>query len=323
MSTDVVPKEETESQTPYNGFAQPQQCICNIPDEFKSEMMKEFPDFMDYLKTQKSYEEIKASVLGRSQFSISTEAKFALNLPTKTRQYINVEYAPVGWEEYFDEYYDDLMRAVDAANEHIAAGKNVFPEPSKIFRAFEVIKPENVRVVIIGQDPYHMKKSGSPIANGLAFSCNGDAQPSLKTIFSEIRSTEGREPMTTDLEFWSEQGVLLLNTSLTVNEGKAGSHGTIWKSFIRGVLTMLFERTTFCFLCLWGNEAKKLATGKDKIPFNSKKVRVLEAGHPSPLNTAHPFKGCGHFKIINDHFSSRGECAIDWTGEYFFEMAEP
>ena len=79
---------------------------------------------------------------------------------------------------------------------------------------------------------------------------------------------------------------------------------------------MLFEKLDSCFLCLWGNEAKKLITGKDKVAFSSRKVRVLECGHPSPLNTTRPFKGCGHFQQINEYFREQGEYEIDWTGEF-------
>lgn len=288
----------------------------DIDEKYKSELMKEYPNFLDYLATQKSYTEILSNVIGRSTVAASTEAKFSMKLPVKKKQLIEIEYAPDGWEEYFDEYYDDLMRAIDAANDFILAGKNVYPKPENIFRAFDLVKPEDVRVIIVGQDPYHQKG----VANGLAFSCNGKAQPSLKTIFKEIKRTEGQEPVTTDLEFWARQDVLLINTCLTVNEGSAGSHRTIWRSFINGILTLLLENKDFVILCLWGREAQKLVDGKanEKISFNSKKVLILRSGHPSPLaqGAANPFYGCGHFQQINEEFRKRGEPEIDWVGSY-------
>lgn len=292
--------------------------VLNLDEEYKSEMMKQYPNVLDYIASEKSYDQILAGVLGKSSQTAATQAKFSLNLPTRKKVLIEIEFAPEGWEEYFDEGYDDLMRAVDAANDFINMGKNVFPPPDKIFRSFTFFEPQETRVIIIAQDPYHTKGA----ANGLAFSCDDGKQPSYKTIAKEIKRTEGREPVTSDLGYLAMQGVLLLNMCLTVNEGSAGSHGTIWRSFIIGLLNQLLEQLPFVIICLWGKEAQKVVDGKpqEKITFNSKRVKILKAGHPSPLNTANPFVGCNHFAEINNIFRTRGECEIDWTGEYILEQ---
>lgn len=291
--------------------------ILALNDEYKSDMMRRYPNVMDYIASEKSYDQILSGVLGRSSQVSATQAKFSLNLPTRKKVLIVIEYAPDGWEEFFDEHYDDLMRAVNAANDYINMGKNVYPHPSKIFRAFSFFEPAETRVIIIGQDPYHTKGA----ANGLSFSCDDGKQPSYKTIVKEVKRTEGREPLTSDLGFWAEQGVLMINMCLTVNEGAAGSHGTIWRSFVIGVLNQLLEQLPFVIICLWGREAQKIIDGKpgEKITYNSKKIKFLKSGHPSPLNTTNPFVGCNHFAEINEVFRERGEYEIDWTGEYVLQ----
>lgn len=294
---------------------EPEEYVSSLKEEYKSDMMIMYPNVMDYIASEKSYDQILSGVLGKSEVA-TTQAKFSLNLPTRKKVFIEIEYAPDGWEEYFDEGYDDLMRAIDSANDFISMGKNVFPPADKIFRAFDFFQPMDTRIIIIAQDPYHTRGA----ANGLAFSCDDGKQPSYKTIAKEIKRTEGQEPVTSDLSYLAAQGILLLNMCLTVNEGSAGSHGTIWRSFIIKLLNKLLEQLPFVIICLWGKEAQKVVDGKpqERITYNSKKVKILKGGHPSTLNTKNPFGGCGHFKEINEVFIARGEDPIDWTGETMF-----
>lgn len=286
----------------------------NYPDKYKSVMMKQYNDFSKYLSEQITYISIKQSIMGINLNIEKTEAKFSMNLKKREKKFLEVEMAPDGWEDYFDECYDTLMSAVDNVNEYVNAGKKIHPPFNLLFRAFDLVKPENVRVVVLGQDPY--QNPGA--AMGMAFSCVSKPQPSLTAIFNEIEAVEGIRPLSTDLTFWAKQGVLLLNMCLTVNDGDSGSHKNIWKPFILEILTKLFQENKHTFLCLWGAKAKSLLEGSNKLSFSSKKVTCLLAGHPSPLNksTKVPFKGTNHFGQINDYYVARGEDEIDWTGQY-------
>jgi uracil-DNA glycosylase len=298
------------------GLHEGETCRPDVKDEYASEMMREYPDFLDYLKTTPSYTDIRRSVLGTKEYRAAeeTQLRFSLNIKKKAEQEpFVVEEAPMGWEDEFNECYDEFQLGIRGVNEHIQMGRRVYPDRADLLRAFDLVPLKDVRVVIIGQDPYH---NGS--ANGLAFSANGEVPKSLKTVFKEIKRTHGEEPISANLDFWAYQGVLLLNTCLTVNESAAGSHKKIWFPFIRGILNILFEKTSFCILCLWGKKAQDLVEGRDKITVN-KNVIVLKAGHPSPLNTssAVPFMGCNHFVDINRELEKRGLPIIDWIGREF------
>lgn len=184
----------------------------------------------------------------------------------------------------------------------------VYPAPKNIFRAFDLCPFDKVKVVILGQDPYH----GERQANGLAFAVDEREAlpPSLRNIFKEIESDFGKplEHMSGDLSRWAKQGVLLLNATLTVRAHQAGSHQQKgWEQFTDAVIRALSEERTGLVFLFWGNYAKAKGVHIDRS-----KHLVLEAPHPSPLSAHAGFFGCKHFSKTNDYLVSHGETPIDW-----------
>lgn len=184
----------------------------------------------------------------------------------------------------------------------------VYPSPKNIFRAFDLCPFENVKVVILGQDPYH----GARQANGLAFAVDEKevVPPSLKNIFKEIKSDLGKSLVHTDgdLSRWAKQGVLLLNATLTVRAHVAGSHQEKgWEQFTDAVIRALSEERARLVFILWGNYAKAKGAHIDR----SKHV-VLEAPHPSPFSVHTGFFGCKHFSKANSYLAECGREPIDW-----------
>ena len=188
-----------------------------------------------------------------------------------------------------------------------AEGKIVLPEPKNFFRAFDLCELNKVKVVIIGQDPYHTP--GVP--NGLAFSVNKNQKlpPSLINIFREIESDLGIKNYIGDLSAWSRQGVLLLNTCLSVCAGLPASHSNIgWENFTNAAIEEIQKKENIIFL-LWGKHAQQ------KKAFIQEDNFILEAAHPSPLSANNGFFGCNHFSRTNDLLTSLGSDPIDWQLE--------
>lgn len=188
-----------------------------------------------------------------------------------------------------------------------AAGVRIYPPGPRIFGAFDATPFDRVKVVILGQDPYH----GPGQAHGLCFSVlpGVPVPPSLQNIFKEINSDLGIPPPDHGcLLPWAQQGVLLLNAVLTVEEGRAGAHqGKGWEGFTDHVIeTLAREREGLVFL-LWGSYAQ----AKGKV-IDSRRHRVLRAPHPSPLSAHRGFLGCGHFSAANQYLAQRGQAPIDW-----------
>ena len=187
-----------------------------------------------------------------------------------------------------------------------AAGKTIYPPGSQIFKAFELTPLPAVKVVILGQDPYH----GPGQAMGLSFSVpdNIPAPPSLVNIFKEIESDLGiRMSGRPNLEGWARQGVLLLNAMLTVQAGAAGSHSRIgWQEFTDAVIRAVSDRCEGVVFLLWGNFAR---SKKDLVDLS--RHHVLEAPHPSPLARG-AFFGCRHFSQTNAILLKEGKTPIDW-----------
>jgi uracil-DNA glycosylase len=184
--------------------------------------------------------------------------------------------------------------------------ESIYPPAPLIFNAFEKCSFENLKVVVIGQDPYH----GEGQANGLCFSV-GDGEkipPSLRNIFKEIQSDLGKEiPSSGNLERWAEQGVLLLNAILTVRAGKAASHRKRgWETFTDAVIKLISEEKEQVVFLLWGNYAQK----KGKMVAENKHL-ILKSAHPSPLSAKH-FFGNKHFSKTNAYLEKCGKMAIDW-----------
>lgn len=187
------------------------------------------------------------------------------------------------------EPYEDIINT-KLSNEY-ATTKNIFPDISLVFNCFNYFNVEDIKCIIIGQDCYHTPG----VANGLCFSHsqqkNNRLQPSLRNIFKELQRTEGFMRSNSDLSDWAQQGCLLLNMSLTVLEGTPNSHANIWSDFMNNVIKWIAGNVKNVCVMLWGNFAQKV-----EIYFNETNNIILKAGHPSPLNTKHPFVGCGHFK---------------------------
>lgn len=185
--------------------------------------------------------------------------------------------------------------------------QTIYPRGQDIFRAFDRCDFDNVKVVIIGQDPYH----GPGQANGLCFSvCNGMRfPPSLLNIFKEIRDDLGKPvPASGDLESWARQGVLLLNATLTVRANAAGSHQNRgWETFTDAVIKKISEEKDGVVFLLWGAYAQK----KGEIIDRNRHL-VLMSAHPSPFSADRGFFGCRHFSKTNAYLKSKGQEEIEW-----------
>ena len=196
--------------------------------------------------------------------------------------------------------------------EERANGKRIFPKGSEWFRALDLTPLDRVRVVILGQDPYH----GPDQAHGLCFSVKPGVRPppSLVNIFKELREDLGIAPPRHGfLESWARQGVLLLNSVLTVEMSRAASHqGKGWERFTDAVIRQISDRPEPVVFMLWGNYAQKKAGFLDSVERGGRHL-VLRAPHPSPLSAHNGFFGCRHFSKANVFLESRGLKAIDWT----------
>jgi uracil-DNA glycosylase len=201
-------------------------------------------------------------------------------------------------------FFDNLVAFI---KEEKAAGKTIYPPGSLIFNAFNKTPFEQVKVVILGQDPYHNPGE----AMGLCFSVPRGVRipPSLQNIYKELNTDLGLPiPDHGDLTRWAENGVFLLNAMLTVEQNKAGSHQYIgWQDFTDGVIRALSRKREGLVFLLWGNFARKKAALIDRS-----RHLVLEAAHPSPLAQG-AFFGCHHFSKANEYLLSKGKEPIDWT----------
>ena len=188
------------------------------------------------------------------------------------------------------------------------AGKRIFPRGSEFFNAFAHTPLERVKVVILGQDPYH----GEGQAHGLCFSVRPGVQipPSLQNIFREIHDELGLPiPNHGHLTAWADRGVLLLNSVLSVECARAASHqGRGWETFTDRVIEVINREREGVVFLLWGSYAQR----KGAI-IDADRHCVLKAPHPSPLSAHRGFFGCGHFRAANDYLRARGEAPIDWS----------
>ena len=191
------------------------------------------------------------------------------------------------------------------------AGKRIFPKGNEWFRALDLTPLEDVRVVILGQDPYH----GEGQAHGLCFSVQPGVRtpPSLVNIYKEMETDLGIPPARHGfLEHWAKQGVLLLNAVLTVQMGMAASHqGRGWEKFTDAVIRLINARAEPVVFMLWGSYAQKKAAFVDSVDKGGRHL-VLKAAHPSPLSAYSGFFGCGHFSKANAFLKAHGQKPIDW-----------
>ena len=207
-------------------------------------------------------------------------------------------------DEFGKPYFESLVRFL---HKEKAEGQTIYPPGSQIFRAFDLTPVENLKVVILGQDPYH----GPGQAHGLSFSVSAGvpAPPSLKNIFKEIESDLDVEMSGyPDLEKWARQGVLLLNAVLTVRAGAPTSHSKIgWEEFTDAVIRYISDNCEGVVFLLWGNFARSKSALIDHS-----RHHVLEAAHPSPLARG-AFFGCRHFSKTNALLEAQGKTPVDWT----------
>lgn len=203
------------------------------------------------------------------------------------------------------DYFQNILAKLKEAQ---VSGKVIYPQNHDIFNAFKQTPFADIKVVIMGQDPYH----GPNQAHGLCFSVKKGIKkpPSLVNIFKEIhRDLNIDIPEHGCLDSWAKQGVLLLNESLTVEDGQAASHQSWgWSTFIHQVLSLINEYSTGTIFLLWGSHAQKHSALID-----SNKHHILKSSHPSPLSAHRGFLGCGHFSTTNELLKQQGKKQINWA----------
>lgn len=218
------------------------------------------------------------------------------------------------WREPLKGEFDsDYMRALkDFLVAEKAAGRRIFPKGSEWFRALDLTPLDQVRVVILGQDPYH----GEGQAHGLCFSVKPGVRtpPSLVNIYKELESDLGIKPASHGfLEHWARQGVLLLNSVLTVQMAQAAAHqGRGWERFTDAVIRLVNAKPDPVVFMLWGSYAQRKAAFVDSIDKGGRHL-VLKAPHPSPLSAYSGFFGCRHFSKANAFLEAQGQPPIDWA----------
>lgn len=207
-------------------------------------------------------------------------------------------------EEFEKEYFQTLSAFVEEEYERTS----VYPESKNIFRAMNLCPFNKIKVVILGQDPYH----GPQQANGLCFAVHDDVNypPSLLNIFKEMDADLGGRPSSGNLVHWAEQGVLLLNSTLTVLPGQAGSHQKKgWESFTTAVIKKVSEENEGIVFILWG----KYAQNKGKV-IDENKHLIIKSSHPSPLSSYRGFFGSKPFSQANEYLHLNEKATIDWIG---------
>jgi uracil-DNA glycosylase len=223
-------------------------------------------------------------------------------------------YLPTEWQtllskEIHAQYFKNLEAFLESEN----AQHTVYPPENKIFTAFNCVKPSDIKVVILGQDPYH----GAGQAHGLAFSVQKGIKipPSLVNIFKELKNDLNVEyPADGNLQQWAQQGVFLLNATLTVRANEAGSHQKKgWEQFTDAVIKTISDTSEHIVFILWGNYARAKVSLID-----THKHLILTAAHPSPLSAYNGFFGCKHFSQTNNYLIQNGKAPIDWSLNNFF-----
>ena len=212
------------------------------------------------------------------------------------------------WISIFEkEFSKKYFQKINSEVNNCSSNKLLCPKKENIFKAFEKTNFTDLKIVILGQDPYH----GNDQANGLAFAVNENQKtpPSLRNIFKEIKNDLNHHTQTKkNLEFWAKQGVLLLNSSLTVKLGTANSHSNLgWDLFTNNILKEISLLKNKVVFILWGNYAQK-----KEILIDFKKHLILKAPHPSPLSAYRGFFGCKHFSRANEFLKSNHLKEIIW-----------
>jgi len=221
---------------------------------------------------------------------------------------VNIKLSDSWHNQLQSEFQSDYMKVLSKfLQKEYESGKVIYPDVKKYFNALDLVDLKNVKVVILGQDPYH----GPGQAHGLSFSVPEGVRlpPSLKNIFKELKADLGKEiPTTGNLERWAKQGVLLLNAVLTVEESKAAAHQKKgWEQFTDKIIEVVNRECDHVVFILWGAYAQKKAAFVDR-----KKHLVLESVHPSPLSSHRGFFGSKPFSQANKWLKAKGLAPIDW-----------
>jgi uracil-DNA glycosylase len=213
------------------------------------------------------------------------------------------------WQDFFATSCSGILEKIDQQLSIIANNSTIYPPQGKIFNSLSGLSLKQIKVIIIGQDPYH----GENEANGLAFAVDEKIKlpPSLRNIFKELILEYN--PILTNLdgsllEYWKSQGVLLLNSTLTVIKDQANSLAKIgWQTVTDAIIAKISQENKNCVFILWGNYARN-----KKPLIDTNKHLILEGVHPSPLSANRGFFGCNHFKLANEYFEKYGLSTIDW-----------
>jgi uracil-DNA glycosylase len=235
------------------------------------------------------------------------------NLSNRVESLLEGVTIPKTWEKVFEDREDlaSVFEFLENFPIDSKSGYRYFPKKCDIFRALELCPSDSVRVVIFGQDPYHsLEPDGNPTAVGLAFSVRSNAKipSSLSNIFRELkREYSDFEFSSGNLTKWAKQGVLLLNTCLTVVPYRPKSHGSIWMNFILKIISVVSEKNPNVIWVLWGKDAQSM---KRHLPPRN---ISLETSHPSGYSANRGFLGCGHFSKINEILVSLSSNPIDWN----------
>lgn len=216
----------------------------------------------------------------------------------------------MSWQQLLGEEKQQpyFVAALEQVKQARLAGQVIYPPEADVFNAFKLTSPDNLKVVILGQDPYH----GPNQAHGLAFSVRHGVRtpPSLQNMYKELalEDSEFRIPEHGCLEAWARQGVLLLNTVLTVVATQPNSHRKLgWEQFTDKVIAQIDAQCRGIVFLLWGSHAQKKGRLIDR-----QRHYVLEAPHPSPLSAHRGFLGCGHFKQANELLVKQGKTPVNW-----------
>lgn len=255
-------------------------------------------------------------ILNKKKYSKSIDWKKYF----KNNDLFNIPYDP-SWTILFSKLHanEKFTKLNKKLKKITKENKNIYPKPEYVFNTFMITRASEVKVVFIGQDPYfnteNYKNKQVPQAMGLSFSVPKGIRipPSLRNIFKEIdRTTENisktQKRTNGDLTEWARQGVLLLNTALTVFEGKTGSHKKIWNDFTKYILNYINKECEPIVCMLWGRDAEKY-----KELINNTKHYILISGHPSPLNRTNPFIGNNHFILCNNKLKEWEKPQIEWV----------
>ena len=219
---------------------------------------------------------------------------------------------PAGWEAVFKSADAEITDVSEIIETDRKINGRFYPDCKNLYRAFELTSLESVKVVIFGQDPYHgCNHDGTPQAQGMSFSVKRGANipSSLLNIYKELKSTvPGFVPPTHgDLSGWARQGVLLLNSCLTVRPANPGCHKEIWLGFVKKIINAVIDVNPNCIFVLWGRKAQKIRK------MLGERATVLEAAHPSGYSAYRGFFGCDHFNQINTILRESGQGPINWN----------